>query len=529
VSGFLYNTHDGRTIFKRGAQKINDSMYQVGADTIRTQPNAWIQGGNAFGTTGILGTIDNNHLDLFTNNTRRVRLTNDGKVLVGTINGDGRELQVNGRLSVSDTAVLSGLSIFSNAYQSSIRSDAGKGVVISSNGANVNAGSAFVNNATGSVIISAPLNDYSGLGGTINNSIVIGCNSRAGYTSISNSFIMGRDIGIEQVYNGPLYSRSNIFALDGSNGILRDDNVGGSTYMLHNFKGNIYLGYNDDLGNWIAAQQPSNYIQLGGSNHNYLGLFGGFQLYPPQQSTLAGPSARPGDINNGFDAGSYFRIAGGKGVGNRIGSDLRFAVCPAGVYGASNNPYIDAVTISAATLNVGIGTTAPTAQLHTTGSVRFDGLTNDNTKTRVLVSDANGNLSYRDASTLAANDILRSSLAINGPITAEKLTLSAHNWPDYVFDSAYQLPSLSSLENYIRQQHHLPGIVPAGDAQRNGVDVGATQAELLKKIEELTLYSISQDKRLDEQNKKLESQQNDIGRLQNEINELKKLIRSGHE
>jgi len=55
------------------------------------------------------------------------------------------------------------------------------------------------------------------------------------------------------------------------------------------------------------------------------------------------------------------------------------------------------------------------AQLHTTGDVQFAGLTNDSTQTRVLVSDANGKLYYRNASSLAAADVLRSSLAINGP------------------------------------------------------------------------------------------------------------------
>lgn len=55
-------------------------------------------------------------------------------------------------------------------------------------------------------------------------------------------------------------------------------------------------------------------------------------------------------------------------------------------------------------LNVGIGTSSPTAQFHTTGSVRFAGLGNNNTLTRVLVQDANGNLSYRDVSTISSTN-----------------------------------------------------------------------------------------------------------------------------
>lgn len=51
-------------------------------------------------------------------------------------------------------------------------------------------------------------------------------------------------------------------------------------------------------------------------------------------------------------------------------------------------------------VNVGIGTTTPTSQFHTTGTLRFAGLTNNNSHPRVLVSDANGNIFWRDASSI---------------------------------------------------------------------------------------------------------------------------------
>ncbi|TAE07894.1 MAG: T9SS C-terminal target domain-containing protein [Bacteroidetes bacterium] len=55
-------------------------------------------------------------------------------------------------------------------------------------------------------------------------------------------------------------------------------------------------------------------------------------------------------------------------------------------------------------LNIGIGTNAPSAQLHTTGSVRFGGLSRNNSLNRVLVSDSIGNLSFRDASSLNGSE-----------------------------------------------------------------------------------------------------------------------------
>jgi hypothetical protein len=72
---------------------------------------------------------------------------------------------------------------------------------------------------------------------------------------------------------------------------------------------------------------------------------------------------------------------------------------------------------------------------------------------------------------------------------------NAH-WPDYVFDSAYHLPSLPAIKSYINQHHHLPEVPSAEEVNRDGINLGANQAILLKKIEELTLYVIEQNEKL---------------------------------
>src|SRR5579859_6363027 len=95
VKGFLYNTGNGRTIFKKGVVKVNDSLYLIGSDSLKY--NAWVQGGNKFGATGILGTIDNNHLDFYSAGAQQMRLTNTGKLLIGSTTDNGiNNLQVNG-------------------------------------------------------------------------------------------------------------------------------------------------------------------------------------------------------------------------------------------------------------------------------------------------------------------------------------------------------------------------------------------------------------------------------------------------
>jgi hypothetical protein len=85
-------------------------------------------------------------------------------------------------------------------------------------------------------------------------------------------------------------------------------------------------------------------------------------------------------------------------------------------------------------------------------------------------------------------------LSVNGNIKAKKVIVSQTNWPDYVFDSSYSLIPLSEVQSFIAKNKHLPEIPSAKEVEKNGINVGDNQVLLLKKIEELTLYIIEQDK-----------------------------------
>ncbi len=76
-------------------------------------------------------------------------------------------------------------------------------------------------------------------------------------------------------------------------------------------------------------------------------------------------------------------------------------------------------------------------------------------------------------------------------------------WPDEVFEKDYPLMPLDSLENYIKTHKHLPEIPTKETIQKEGIDVGAMNALLLKKIEELTLYILQQQKEIERLNKEL--------------------------
>ncbi|MBO9204503.1 MULTISPECIES: hypothetical protein [Niastella] len=88
--------YSGRTEFRRLVTKVDDSLYIIGVDTLKLS-GAWLQGGNSFGTTGKFGTLDNNHIDFYTNNLKRGRWTNTGNLLIGTETDNNFKLQVNGK------------------------------------------------------------------------------------------------------------------------------------------------------------------------------------------------------------------------------------------------------------------------------------------------------------------------------------------------------------------------------------------------------------------------------------------------
>jgi hypothetical protein len=86
-------------------------------------------------------------------------------------------------------------------------------------------------------------------------------------------------------------------------------------------------------------------------------------------------------------------------------------------------------------------------------------------------------------------------LSVNGTIQAKELRIET-GWADYVFEKGYKLMPLSEVEKYIAQYKHLPGITPAKEIQEKGLAVGDMQTKMMEKIEELTLYVIELQKRI---------------------------------
>ncbi|HWZ20998.1 MAG TPA: hypothetical protein VNW06_00005 [Cytophagaceae bacterium] len=100
------------------------------------------------------------------------------------------------------------------------------------------------------------------------------------------------------------------------------------------------------------------------------------------------------------------------------------------------------------------------------------------------------------------------TLAVNGTILATEVAVKLRTkWPDYVFSKDYKLMSLGEVEQYIKKNKHLPGILSEKEVKEKGIELANMNTLLLEKIEELTLHTIDHKKTIDLQSKQIEDQQ----------------------
>ncbi|PXV69282.1 hypothetical protein CLV62_101551 [Dysgonomonas alginatilytica] len=95
--------------------------------------------------------------------------------------------------------------------------------------------------------------------------------------------------------------------------------------------------------------------------------------------------------------------------------------------------------------------------------------------------------------------------AIAGKLKVEEIEVTINTGADHVFYNNYELKPLSELEAFINENKHLPEIPSEKHMQENGLNMNEFQIKLLQKIEELTLYIINQDKKIEEQSKEIET------------------------
>lgn len=111
--------------------------------------------------------------------------------------------------------------------------------------------------------------------------------------------------------------------------------------------------------------------------------------------------------------------------------------------------------------DVGIGTSAPSSKLHVNGGdIRVSG----------------------------------------GSFIDDGVTLNA---PDYVFEPDYSLMPIEKLRDFVTREKRLPNVPSAREIKGQGLNLSQFQMRLLEKVEELTLYTLTQDERIKAQQEQI--------------------------
>ena len=205
--------------------------------------------------------------------------------------------------------------------------------------------------------------------------------------------------------------------------------------------------------------------------------------------------------------------------------------------------------------NVGIGTTNPQAKLHVVGDLRVDGgyyiRSPDGNEAgilqasgeagtyngvRIVANRGDGSIIFCTNPSAGTTEIARfanngnlgigttvpqSKLAVNGTVTAKQVKVTQTGWPDDVFQKDHHIPSLDSIETYINRNSRLPGIPSQKDIAKQGLDIGDMQKKQMQKIEELTLYIIEMDKRLNHQDERIRQLQEENNSLKQQLHKIK--------
>ncbi|MDD3322821.1 MAG: hypothetical protein PHS59_15390 [Paludibacter sp.] len=118
----------------------------------------------------------------------------------------------------------------------------------------------------------------------------------------------------------------------------------------------------------------------------------------------------------------------------------------------------------------------------------------NNTSSPLLQINETGNVKIGTSATSPTDELL----TVFGVIHAKEVQVDlTGSLADFVFHPSYTLMPLNEVEQYVNVNSHLPEMPSAAEVSKNGLNMGEMQNKLLQKIEELTLYVIEQQKRIE--------------------------------
>ena len=287
----------------------------------------------------------------------------------------------------------------------------------------------------------------------------------------------------------------------------------GANFSLNKFNSEFIIGYNSGTapGSIFNGFNLTNGVRFGNNGNMGIGVAAG--------------SARL-EINGGA-GNENIRISSQEGRGTRYLSNLNFDN-PALSYHAYKDDELQKATSEISFLDrpgtSGYPNTVRTSDIllktaHNWNGIRYGQYLDTTVTIRanqnggyvgigILLPqaklDVNGNIYCRDNLYVGLPDLNTTAqisnykLAVNGTAIFNKAIVKLYgNWPDYVFDDSYKLLPIAELQKYIELNKHLPEMTSAKETQKDGIDIGINQALLLKKIEELTLYIIDINKKVE--------------------------------
>ena len=374
--------------------------------------------------------------------------------------------------------------------------------------------------------------------------------------------------------NNTLTGTSNLFL--GSNAGQANSSGAGNVFLGQNAgsantfgNGNFFLGSDAGRDNTVGTRNVFTGISSGKGNiAGTDNLFMGYNSAPTSNGTLnvylgssAGFSQTTGDYNTFIGSGSGSNMVTGR-LNTLIGYDAQATT------GVENGIAIGAqsrvtannsIILGRAGTNVGIGNTAPTSLLEiTTGSTTITGLKFTNVTSasaagtgganKVLSVDATGNVilvglgggatttsvggpvaenTWKESDGYLYNNSTNgvvikgtgldgNSLIVKGGVLSKEVNVKvegSESWPDYVFKPNYKRMTLGEVEKFIAINGHLPNIPSATEMAVTGNNLGKTDAKLLEKVEELTLYLLEMKKANDVQAAELKALKQQVSKL----------------
>jgi hypothetical protein len=354
-------------------------------------------------------------------------------------------------------------------------------------------------------------------------------------------------------------------------------------YGLTNSLSGITLGYtlpslfvsgaNNMVG--INTTSPNASLNIEGSRHQTALAFEISYIFTPSNNTNISASDPPSftidTIGNTYAAGhvgigtpnpdATLEVASVAGKAFSIGGPVaECATCEPPSYVFSDVFTVDNIGNTYAAGKVGIGTTTPTTALEVHGSGISVYSSNAN-NSLFFGQDQTGTLGEWAMQYVTANNLGPNTLGglnfwkpftsgnfgnnflfladngnigigtanpkylldVNGSVRSNEVKVCLFGTCDFVFDDNYKLMSLDTLSAYLKYNHHLPGIASAKEMEAEGnVSLGKMDSQLLQKVEELTLYIVQQDKKMNDEHQQTQELQQQLKEMQAKLDTLTK-------